>query len=524
MQLGVALQQAELLTQAQQQSAELQQAKEIADSANRAKTQFLAHMSHELRTPLNVILGFAQVLIRDASLTAKQQQNLETIARSGEHLLTLLNDVLEMSKIEAGQIVLNQHNFDLHRLLHSLVEMLKLKAESKGLEMILSYSSNLPQYIYADESKLRQILINLLGNAIKFTEKGYVLLHVSMESQPETQLEKQLKEEYSSSHSFIPDVIFFEVKDTGSGIAPDELDTLFKAFMQTETGRRSQEGTGLGLPISQQFVGLMGGEITVSSVVQQGSIFRFQIPLRSTQAIDVATLSSQSHRQVIGLQPHQPTYRVLVVDDKPESRMILVSLLVPLGFDVREAENGAEAVAIWESWEPHLIWMDMRMPVMDGYTATQQIRARPKGHETVIIALTATVFDQQRSVVIAAGCNDFVSKPLQETVLFEKMSEYMGVQYIYADRVNGSSEGSALKDLSGRDLSGGGSLTGDRLTVMPPEWIKQLHQAATQANEKQILYLIGLIPADQVSLANTLTYLVNEFQLETIINVIDAMP
>ncbi|NJP09179.1 MAG: GAF domain-containing protein [Leptolyngbyaceae cyanobacterium RU_5_1] len=500
-QLGVALQQAELLTQAQQQSAELQKAKEAADAANRAKSQFLAHMSHELRTPLNAILGFTQVLARDTSLNQTQQQQLEIVARSGEHLLTLLNDVLEMSKIEAGQITLNKHSFDLYRLLRSLDDMLQLKAESKGLELSFDYPPDVPQYIYADESKLRQVLINLLGNATKFTAQGSVTLRVRGIENDELRMtnDGDLPSIHNSQFA-----ILFEVEDTGPGIAPDELGRVFEAFLQTETGRRSQEGSGLGLPISQQFVHLMGGEITVSSVVGQGATFRFAIPVQLAEAGEIQL--QPSTRRVIGLQPNQPTYRILVVDDKWESRLILVNLVAPFGFEVREAENGQEAVALWERWEPHLIWMDMRMPGIDGYEATRRIRATPKGQETVIIALTATVFDQQRSVVLEAGCNDFVSKPLQESVIFDKIAQYLGVRFLYEEEMVRSPSPSDTLEL-----------TKDALAVMPREWVTQLHEAAIQANEKLIFQLLEQVSPAHAPLASTLATLINDFRLETII-------
>jgi GAF domain-containing protein/CheY-like chemotaxis protein len=529
-QLGVALQQAALMAQ-------LKDAKEAADAANRAKSEFLANMSHELRTPLNAILGFAQVMTRDSTLTPTQQEYLGIIARSGEHLLTLLNDVLEMSKIEAGRITLNETSFDLYRLLKSLEEMLQLKAASKGLQLIFNCNSDVPQYVRTDESKLRQVLINLLGNAIKFTGEGSVTLHVETlhatslhgtsvnqcvgagftdnVTQETDNLTKPalLGERNINPQSRIPNpqsLITFEVEDTGPGIAPAELDTLFEAFIQTETGRKSQEGTGLGLPISQQFVQLMGGTIAVSSVLGQGTTFRFTIKVNPAQAADIEI---QQSKRAIGLAPNQPTYRILIADDKWESRVLLVNLIAPMGFEVQEAENGQQAVERWQSWQPHLIWMDMRMPVMDGYEATRRIRQSLQGQATVIIALTASVFDKQRSVVLSAGCDDFVSKPFQEEVIFEKMAQHLGVRYLYAEAepLSLTSPDTSPAPLQETALQ-------KTLAQMPIEWLAQLHKAALSAREKVIIQLIAQIPEEQLSLAQTLTQWVNTLCFDRIVD------
>jgi urea ABC transporter urea binding protein len=494
-------------TERKRSEAALQQAKEAAEVANRSKSEFLSKMSHELRTPLNAILGFTQVLTRDTSLNQEQLEQLEIINRSGEHLLTLINDVLEMSKIEAGRISLNETSFDLYRLLDSLEEMLQLKAESKGLQLVFDCAPDVPQYVQADEGKLRQILINLLGNAIKFTQEGGVTLRVRM---AKGELGRENWEEnHLTPNSLLPSPysLFFEVEDTGFGIAPQELDTLFEPFVQSESGRKSQEGTGLGLPISQQFVRLMGGDITVSSILGQGTVFRFDVPIRLAEAADVQM--RQAKQRVIGLEPGQPMYRILIVEDRWENRQLLVKLLSPLGFEVREAANGQEGVALWKSWEPHLIWMDMRMPVMDGYEATKQIKAQLKGQATVIIALTASALEEERSIVLSAGCDDFVRKPFQASALFEKIAQYLGVRYIYEEPTTPSSlQPGALP----------GVLTTEALAVMPDEWVAQLHQAATQAHAKLIFQLIEQIPEQNAPLASALRDFVNNFRFDKIID------
>jgi CheY-like chemotaxis protein len=323
---------------------------------------------------------------------------------------------LDMSKIEAGRTTLNETSFDLYALLKSVQTMFQMRAEAKGLDLEMAIDPNLPQYIKSDANKLRQVLINLLSNAIKFTHHGSVSLAVRDEETCEGNL------------------LCFEVADTGDGIASEELEGIFEAFVQASTGRKSSQGTGLGLPISRKFAQLMGGDIEVKrSIVGEGTVFAFKVRVQPAIAAELPV--SQTERMVMGLAPDQPLYRILVVDDKWENRQLLVKLLVPIGFEVREAENGEEAIAQWQLWKPHLIWMDMRMPVMDGYSATQHIKATTQGQATAIIALTASALEEERSIILSSGCDDFVRKPFQTADIFSMLQKHIGVRYVYADPV-----------------------------------------------------------------------------------------
>ncbi|MDB9512432.1 response regulator [Kamptonema animale CS-326] len=545
----------------------LQKAKEAADKANRAKSEFLSNMSHELRTPLNAILGFTQLLARDSSLKSEQKEHLGIISRSGEHLLNLINNILQMSKIEVGQVTVNKNNFDLYHLLESIEKMFQLQAEKKNLQLIIDIAPDLPQYVQTDESKLRQTLINILGNAIKFTQEGGVTLRVRMKeeaiknkederiSEKEIFPVKHLKTldlesiEIAENQEKIPNLestesnkntknsigfsddssffLQFEIEDTGLGIAPEEIDNLFKPFVQTESGMKAQEGTGLGLPISRQFVQLMGGDITVNSNINKGSIFKFNIEISLPDLVEIQ--GSETTRRVIGLEAGQPEYRILAVDDRLESRLLLVRLLTSLGFSVRAAENGAVAVDLWSSWEPHLILMDMRMPVMDGYEATKQIKAHLKGQATVIIALTASAFDEERSIILSTGCDDFVAKPFREQVILEKMAKYLGVRYLYEEQVLSSSpRGRRSPSLTNQVSESGQSdssfiLEPSSFQGMPLEWIDKLYDAADSVDNDNIFQLLSEIPSDRANLSKALAQLVNNFRCDKILDLIEEL-
>ena len=480
---------------------EAQKARTVAEEALKAKSTFLASMSHELRSPLNAILGFSQLTLRSPNLPAEHQENLKIVNRSGEHLLTLIDDVLDMSKIEAGRTTLNEQNFDLYCLLDDLEDMFRLKAEDKGLQLVFNRTPNIPQYVRTDPIKLRQVSINLINNALKFTQEGSVSVRVRR-GMGNSQLEKvQTNEDRPCS-------IVFEVEDTGPGIPVEELDKIFEPFVQTKTGQQALQGTGLGLPIAREFVKLMGGELTVSSQVGRGSIFKFDIKIGIASAAEIEGDRPTHH--IIALEPNQLNYRILVVDDRSCNRQLLIELLSPLGFEVREASNGREAVEIFQTWQPHLIWMDMQMPVMDGCEATKQIKATVEGQSTAVIALTAGVLEDERAIAISAGCDDFIRKPFRNSDIFATMNKHIGVRYIYEEAATTS----LLTEAKFEEVMA------DTLGTLPPKLLTTLEQATLNCDLEEINRLIEEIYNCDSDIAQGLERLAANFKYDEILNFI----
>jgi CheY-like chemotaxis protein len=447
-------------------------------------------MSHEIRTPMNAILGFSQLMQCDPEVTARQRKQLDTINRSGEHLLALINDILEISKIEAGRVTLNPTAFDLHALLNDLEMMFRVRTDVKKLQFAVERIGEVPRFVVSDEGKLRQVLINLLGNAVKFTKEGGIILRV-----------RALHEETQKLRLRV------EVEDTGPGIAAEDMGRLFHHFEQTETGRKSGSGTGLGLAISREFVRLMGGDISVRSQVDRGSLFEFNIALK--EANPAAVVMRVESSRVTGLEAGQPRYRVLVADDKEDNRELLSQMLGPIGFQIRQVANGEEAVKEFETWGPSLILMDLRMPVMDGYEAIRRIRASAGGKDTRIIAVTASAFEETRKDVLADGADDFVSKPFRETELLEKIGCLLGVKYVYAEAVSVAAKPKALEALTSESLAG-----------LPGELVHQIREATINADLDRMLELIQQGATHDARAANGLRSLAERFDYQKLLDLL----
>gem|GEM_PF-2430032 len=399
----------------------LHKAKEEVEAAHEAKSVFLASISHELRTPLNAILGFSDLLMQDSKMSQKQQESLVTIHRSGEHLLNMISDLLDFSKIESNSVGLNVTSTNLSALHEEVIFMNREMALSNGTRLNLEQGQDFPYLVVMDGGKLRQVLINLVSNAIKFTENGTVSLRVSGE--------------FHKKHVHLS----YEIEDTGVGINQDQLEGIFKPFVQTGSEAQKQKGTGLGLAISQRLIGLLGGTIRVESEIGKGSIFSFDLKVKLGETV-ISDASAGRTSKIIELREDQSPCRILLVDDSLDHLRLLRKQLEPVGFQIHTASSGKEALEEFELWEPHLIWMDLNMPVMDGLQAADRIRRLSGGENVKILALTTGSKEVDKESVFKAGCDDLCQKPYEIENLLVTMAKHLDISYTY--EADFSSEGS----------------------------------------------------------------------------------
>jgi PAS domain S-box-containing protein len=515
------------ITERKQAEEALRQAKEAAEAANLAKSAFLANMSHELRTPLNGILGYAQILQGDKNFTPKQKDGIGIIYQCGKHLLTLINDILDLSKIEAGKLALYSEDIYFPYFLAGVVEIFQLKVFQKEINFTYLSPGELPTVIHADEKRLRQVVMNLLSNAIKFTDIGEVTFKVevleknekSYESGfPLQNLQSQTKNSlYPSSLTLQTSVkIRFQVEDTGIGITPDQLTKIFLPFEQVGDNSRRNEGTGLGLAITQKIVEEMGGKVFVESTPQAGSTFWFDLdlPVVST-SLKPATVKSTDN--IIGYSGEKR--KILIVDDRWENCAVFTNILEPIGFELKEAADGQEGVEKALQFQPDLILVDLVMPVMDGYQMTQRIRQLPEIQHTIIIAISANAFvvDQQKSLQF--GCNDFLPKPIQCEDLLDKIQSYLNLSWIY------DHEAETKSHKLGDELIQYSQMTLKDMLIPPQEELFALYAAANSGYvngvEEEVIRLQQLNP-EYTPFVTQIMRFSEDFEYEIIVELLNG--
>lgn len=477
----------------QREVEERTRAEQAAEQANQAKSHFLASMSHEIRTPLNAVLGFTQLLLMDEQLGKSHRQTLETVYRSGEHLLALLNDILEMSKIEAGRVELHPVHFDLWAALDDQQATFAVLARQAGLTFEVVRTEDLPRWVFADEQKLRQVLHNLLGNALKFTSTGGVVLRAKNDTDTNgTRL-------------------VFEVEDSGPGIPEESRESVFQTFEQLSADKGRKGGTGLGLAISKAYVELMGGSIVVRGEMGVGSIFAFEIPFEPGSVQDAK--GKQTANRVVRLADGQGEKRVLVVDDNVANREILSRMLSLAGFTVREASEGQAACKEFQSWHPHLILLDMIMPVMDGFEVLQHLQTTEAGRAVPVIAVTASVLQEDEERVLAAGASAFLKKPFKSSELYTLLQSLLRVKFQEVDEAVGLPQEYTpiTPDMSLRSLA-----------TLSEQTRTELLEAAISLDTERMTLCIGELADKNHEAAAILERLANEFRFNAIQELLTA--
>lgn len=503
----IAIQNARLFEELQRAKEAAEESQRAAEAASRAKSEFLAQMSHELRTPLNAILGYTQMLKRGKALTPGLAEGLEIIHQSGDHLLTLIDDLLDLAKIEAHKLELTPTDLHLVDFLNSVAGIIRFRAEQKGLAFNYQVLSDLPTTVQTDETRLRQVLLNLLGNAIKFTEQGQVTLKVSgvrCQGSGDAQL-VTLDIETGDAYQ-----LRFEITDTGPGISPNEIERIFQPFEQAGEVHRRIEGAGLGLAISQGLVRAMGSELHVQSEPEQGSTFWFDLtlPVVVSQPNHLANVE----RDIIGYKG--PRLKVLVVDDKPHNRSVVVNMLEPLGFELIEAEDSYRALSQAQALRPDLVLLDLIMPDLTGFEIAQQLRQLAELRGIIIIAVSASAFEHEKQQALLAGCDAFLPKPVQLEKLLTLLSTHLNLEWLYDDQPGGRGTRPPIKQAA-INITQPANSTSE--WVPPLEELTILYELAMLGKMSQLRrhadYLIRLDQRYQ-SFAHKLQDLAKDFEME----------
>ena len=458
-------------------------------AANRAKSVFLANMSHELRTPLHAILGFSTLVRDDPGLSEQHRHDLDIVNRSGERLLDLIDDVLDVAKIESGMVAVENAPFDLRDVIRDTLDMMRPRARAKNLDLALAVFADFPRFARSDAGKLRQVLVNLISNAVKYTERGCVFLRLDAKPLEDP---RRLR-------------LTFEVLDTGIGIAAEDQARIFAPFVQAGKAG-SQKGTGLGLSITRQFVELMGGTIRVTSALGKGSAFRVDLPVQKADQSEVM-VASVDPEKITALAPDQPEYRILIVEDEKENWLLLRCQLQDVGFHVRVAEDGAQGVELFRAWRPSLIWMDLRLPVMDGLEAARRIRQLDGGREAKIVAISASAFAHERDEVLAAGFDDFVRKPYRRNEIFDCIARQLSVRYLYGEAAPDKEPASALCPPA--------------LAALPEDLRRELMNALISLDTERIAALVDLVSERDDTLGKALERHAGRFAYTEILNALE---
>lgn len=523
-------------------SQELQQAAVKTNQAEQIKNEFLGKITAEFCDPLHTILGYTQLLNRGMLLDRVSRESLQEIRQSGEHLLTLIENILEIVQLETQQLTLKENSFNLKKTLEILEFSLQPLALTKGLQLFFCLPDDLPLAIKADEGKLRQIIMILLENALKFTKQGHVILRVGIADR-EWLNEEEIDDPGPSSYSLL-----FEIEDTGIGIAKENLERIFQPFEVGDQENDSQKGIGLGLAIAKKLAHLIGGSLTIDSTLGQGTLIKFSVTVQGDEEEAWEGMLKGTGR-IIGIAPNQGEYRILIVDDRYENRQLLLKLLTPLGFQVKEAANGQEAISFWSTWQPHLIWIDTKMPIMGGKEAVQQIRHLEslgislKGEldsQTMIIALITGILEEEATELLAIGCNDVLRKPFEIETILDKIAQHLGVRYLYetdyAHQDTDSDEDEEISTLPLTDISPSKPpvkvinpantlktnqylprpLNSQSLQVMTPDWIEAVYHSASAGDSDRLGELLAAIPETHASLSAALKTLALQFNFRKI--------